>query len=68
MATIVPFDSVFLGYVYSPSPADSLVLNKKTGTMVRNQDTRIVATHAPYNGLVWKKGIDESWIANKIHR
>ena len=68
MATIVPFDSVFLGYVYSPSPADSLVLNVGAGKMVRNQDTRIVATHAPYNGLVWKKGIDEELLIASIGR
>lgn len=60
--TIVPFNSEFLGYEYNPSPAATSVLNYKTGKQVTNQDTRAVAQYASYDGLVWKKGIDESWI------
>lgn len=60
--TIVPFESEFLGYEYNPSPAATTVLNYKTGRQVTNQDCRAVASYASYNGLVWKKGIDESWI------
>ncbi|SFF82480.1 RagB/SusD family nutrient uptake outer membrane protein [Prevotella sp. KH2C16] len=62
--TLVPFGESFLGYVYSPSPADTEVLNTKTGKMGYNNDTRINKQYASFNGLVWKKGIDESWMDN----
>lgn len=62
--TIVPFNEPFLGYIYSPSPADKEVLNVSTGKMVYNNDSRINKEYASFNGLVWKKAIDESWIEN----
>ncbi len=62
--TIVPFNEPFLGYIYSPSPADTEVLNVNTGEMEYNNDTRINKQYASFNGLVWKKGIDESWMDN----
>ncbi len=62
--TLVPFGESFLGYVYSPSPADTEVLNTNTGQMVYNNDTRINKQYASFNGLVWKKSIDESWMEN----
>lgn len=62
--TIVPFNEPFLGYIYSPSPADTEVLNVNTGKMEYNNDTRINKQYASFNGLVWKKGIDESWMDN----
>lgn len=62
--TIVPFNKPFLGYIYSPSPADTEVLNVNTGKMEYNNDTRINKQYASFNGLVWKKGIDESWMDN----
>ena len=43
-------------------------MNYKTGQMIKNNDTRAVAQYASYNGLVWKKGMDETCLenANKI--
>ena len=62
--TIVPFNEPFLGYVYNPSPAATTVLNVKTGKQEYNNDTRINKQYASFNGLAWKKGIDESWLEN----
>ncbi len=62
--TIVPFGSEFLGYEYSPHPDDVMIMNYKTGKEVKNNDNRANAQFASYNGLVWKKGIDDSWLEN----
>lgn len=62
--TLVPFNEPFLGYIYSPSPADVEVLNVNTGKKEYNNDTRINKQYASFNGLAWKKGIDESWMDN----
>ncbi|MGP1590791.1 MAG: RagB/SusD family nutrient uptake outer membrane protein [Prevotella sp.] len=62
--TIVPFNQPFLGYIYDPSPAAINVLNVKTGKLEYNNDTRINKQYASFNGLAWKKGIDESWLEN----
>jgi hypothetical protein len=60
--TIVPFSSNWLDYSYQPHPDSVMVMNYKTGAMVRNNDTRTVATFASYTGLLWKKGIDKNWV------
>ena len=39
-------------------------MNYTTGTMRANDDNRAVNTYASYNGLIWKKGIDASWMDN----
>ena len=62
--TLVPFGESFLDFVYDPSPAATTVLNTKTNTMEYNNDTRINKQYASFNGLVWKKGIDETWMDN----
>lgn len=63
-ATIVPFGSKFLGFEYNPHPEALEVMNYNTGKMQKNNDTRANARFASFNGLLWKKGIDETWLAN----
>ena len=40
------------------------MLNLTTGEMQTNNDSRAVAQYASFNGLVWRKGIDDSWLEN----
>lgn len=63
-ATIVPFNSPHLGFEYDPHPEALSVMNYNTGKMQKNNDTRANAQYASFNGLVWKKGIDETWLQN----
>ncbi|MCK9343575.1 MAG: RagB/SusD family nutrient uptake outer membrane protein [Massilibacteroides sp.] len=63
-ATIVPFGSRFLGFEFNPHPEALEVMNYNTGKMVKNNDTRANAKYATFNGLLWKKGIDDSWTQN----
>lgn len=62
--TIVPFNSEFLGFTYAPHPDSLEVLNHLTGLKQINNDTKAVTQHASYNGLLWKKGMDESCLLN----
>jgi len=62
--TIVPFGEEWLGYEYNPHPEALEVMNFNTGQMTVNNDTRANAQYASFNGLIWKKGIDESWMDN----
>lgn len=59
--TIVPFGTPHLGFIYEPHPDSIMVLNLNTGQYQINNDTRSNQQFAAFNGLVWKKGIDESW-------
>lgn len=61
-ATIVEFGTPWLGFIYQPHPDSLKVLNLKTGQRVTNNDTRGNAQFASFNGLCFKKGIDEDWI------
>lgn len=63
-ATIVEFGTRHLGFDYNPHPDAVQVMNYNTGKMQLNNDARINAQYASYNGLVWKKGIDETWLEN----
>ena len=63
-ATIVPFGSEHLGFIYDPSPLAITVKKISTGEMIKNMDTRANQQYASFNGLLWKKGIDESWLEN----
>ena len=47
--------------MYQPHPDSTKVLNFNKGTYVTNNDTRTNTQYASYNGLVWKKGVDEDW-------
>jgi len=60
-ATIVEFQTPWLGFMYQPHPDTLKVTNFKTGLKVTNNDNRANATGASYNGLLWKKHIDEEW-------
>jgi starch-binding outer membrane protein, SusD/RagB family len=64
--SIVEFGTTWLGYTYQPHPDSLRVMNYKTGALVSNLDTRAVAPFASFNGLVWKKGIDQSWVDRQI--
>ncbi len=63
-ATIVEFGSRHLGFVYDPHPDALEVLNYNTGKMQKNNDNRANAQYASFNALIWKKGVDESWLEN----
>ena len=63
-ATIVEFGTRHLGFDYNPHPNALQVMNYNTGKMQKNNDTRANAQFASFNGLVFKKGIDETWLAN----
>lgn len=60
-ATIVEFQTPWLGFMYQPHPDSLNVMNFKTGKLQKNNDTRSNAAFASFNGLMWKKGIDEDW-------
>ena len=62
--TIVSFGSRYLGFDYNPHPEALEVMNYNTGKKQKNNDTRANAQYASFNGLVWKKGIDETWLEN----
>lgn len=64
-ANIVEFGTEWLGYYkYNPAPNATTVWNSYYQAYRSNKDTRAVAQYASYNGLVWKKGIDNTWYAN----
>ena len=56
----------YLGYEYSPDPtAQGLkVMRMSDGSMVKNNDSKANAEHASYNGFLYKKSIDETWLEN----
>lgn len=60
-ATLVEFGTQWLGFTYEPHPDTLKVKNWKTGLLVTNNDNRANAQFASFNGLMWKKGIDEDW-------
>ena len=60
-ATIVEFGTPWLGFRYQPHPDSLIVKNYKTGQMVSNVDNRSNAQFASFNGMLFKKGIDEDW-------
>lgn len=64
--TIVAFNTEHCGFEYDPSPAAKTIMNYTTGKTQPNQDTRIVNQYASYTGLLWKKGIDASWMENGL--
>lgn len=62
--TIVEFQTPHLGYIYQPHPDSLKVKSLASNALVENRDTRAVAQYASFNGLLWKKGIDEDWLKN----
>ena len=63
-ASIVEFETPHLGFIYNPHPSAVEVMNLKTGKMQKNNDARVNAQFASFNGLLWKKAIDETWLQN----
>lgn len=63
-ATIVEFGQPHLGFIYDPHPNSLQVTRLSTNTKVTNNDNRANAQFASFNGLVWKKGVDDSWLLN----
>ena len=61
-ATIVEFNSVWMGYTFTPHPDTLKVLNHNTGKLVDNKDNRAVAQWASFNGLAWAKHVDEDYL------
>lgn len=62
--TIVEFETRHVGFEYNPHPNALTTLNYNTGAQVKNTDNRAVAQYASYNGLVWKKWVDDTWNQN----
>ncbi|WP_064198640.1 MULTISPECIES: RagB/SusD family nutrient uptake outer membrane protein [Emticicia] len=63
-ASIVEFGTTHLGFTYDPNPTALRVLRVATNTQVTNNDNRANAQFASFNGLVWKKGIDDTYLQN----
>ena len=61
--TIVEHGTQFLGFDYDTNPSVKTVMNYTTGVMQDNQDNRLINQYASFNGLNWKKGIDDDWKA-----
>jgi hypothetical protein len=64
--TIVPFSSIWLGYIYQPHPDSLKVRRISDNAMVTNNDNRANAINASFSGFLWKKGIDQSWADRKL--
>ena len=62
--TIVEFGTAHIGYIFDPSPNATKTTKLADLTQVANQDSRIVNQYASFNGLLLKKGVDESWLDN----
>ncbi|KQS34046.1 RagB/SusD family nutrient uptake outer membrane protein [Dyadobacter sp. Leaf189] len=60
-ATVVEFNTQWLGYNYTPHPDSLQVFSSKENRKVPNKDTRAVAAFASFTGFLWKKGIDQTW-------
>lgn len=63
-ATIVEFGTPHAGFIYEPHPDSLYVMNFNKGVVELNKDTRTNGQYASYNGLVWKKGVDDSYTKN----
>jgi starch-binding outer membrane protein, SusD/RagB family len=64
--TIVPFGSKFMGWIFNSHPDSATTFNFHTGSYVPNKECRTVDQYASYNGLIWKKSVDEDWIDKKM--
>lgn len=60
-ASIVEFNTQWVGYAYQPHPDSLTIFSSKENRRVQNRDSRTVAAFASYTGLLWKKGIDQTW-------
>jgi hypothetical protein len=64
-ATIVKFGTQHLGFTYDPHP-DRDEVRDASGRWRVNNDNRFVNTNASWLGLVFKKGIDDTWLENSF--
>jgi hypothetical protein len=62
--TYDPNDYLWLGYEYSPAPNKTTVYRGSDGAQVSNTDSKARAEHASYDGLLFKKYVDESFLDN----
>ena len=62
--TYDPNDYVWLGYEYSPDPTRVTVMRASDGAQVGNSDSKARAEHASYNGFLFKKYIDNTFLEN----
>lgn len=60
-ATVVPFNTYWLGYNYNPHPDSLQVWSSKLGRKATNNDSRAVAPFASFTGFLFKKGVEQSW-------
>ena len=60
-STIVEFQTRHLGFMYQPHPDSLKCYNFNSGKYQTNNDNRVNAQYASFNGLIWKKGVDEDW-------
>lgn len=60
-ATLVEFGTPFLGIVYEPHPDSTQTYSHISGKYIKNNDCLTNSEYAAFNGLLWKKGIDETW-------
>ena len=63
-ATIVAFGTPHVGFIYEPHPDSLYVMNFNTGVRELNKDTRTNGQYASYNGIVWKKWVDDTYTKN----
>ncbi len=64
--TIVPFGVPHLGFIYQPHPDSLQVMNLNAGKVQTNNDSRGTIQWASWNGLVWKKGVNEDWSDDRL--
>jgi hypothetical protein len=62
--TIVEFGTNHLNFDYNPHPDSLTAKNQLTGIKQNNNDNRAVNQYASFNALVWKKGINTTWLEN----
>lgn len=62
--TIVEWGTTHLGVEYDPRPGKTKVMSYASGTEISNNDCRSVNVNCSHNGLMFKKGIDDSWLEN----
>ncbi len=62
--TYDPQDYIWLGYEYCPAPNRTTVYRASDGAYVGNSDSKARAEHASYDGFLFKKYIDNTFLEN----
>lgn len=63
-ASIAEFGSNYLGFEYNPRPSATKVMDFVNNKQVTNKDNYPIGNaNASYSGLLWRKRVEESWIA-----